>query len=251
MIRSATLFYKLLSRYLIKTKLTTTPPIFVFFGPRNSRKQFSLQLSTALSSDKCHIIFCEDWLELESSLKEHPIALIIHVSYLADSKTSVAEFLSNVTSLIKLKAKKHNVRIAIAIELSTSYNIIKEAIGSSVVKNIVPCTFSFGTTNYVNSIRAILHNTYYCPTEIISLLPEYWHNTTYRKKSVVTVALTPRQTEIASIICNSGLSNKHIARTLGISESSVKFHLSKIFKKHNVSNRLQLTNKLLTQKRLH
>ena len=50
--------------------------------------------------------------------------------------------------------------------------------------------------------------------------------------------LTPRETEILQKI-GEGLSNKEIARTLVVSESTVKTHVAHILKKLHVQNRLQ------------
>jgi DNA-binding NarL/FixJ family response regulator len=50
--------------------------------------------------------------------------------------------------------------------------------------------------------------------------------------------LTSRQKEILGII-SKGLSNKEIARTLNISEKTIKAHIKSIFEKLNVANRTQ------------
>jgi DNA-binding NarL/FixJ family response regulator len=51
--------------------------------------------------------------------------------------------------------------------------------------------------------------------------------------------LNETELEIVKMICN-GHSNKEIKKTLKISEQSVKSHLSRIYKKARVSDRLQL-----------
>lgn len=58
------------------------------------------------------------------------------------------------------------------------------------------------------------------------------------KKSDIN--LTPRQEQIHTLISTRGASNKVIARTLNISESTVKLHVSAILKKYGVKNRTQL-----------
>ena len=55
--------------------------------------------------------------------------------------------------------------------------------------------------------------------------------------------LTPREKELAARILE-GLSNRQIAETLGITERTVKAHLSKIYEKLHVANRLELALKL-------
>lgn len=51
--------------------------------------------------------------------------------------------------------------------------------------------------------------------------------------------LTPRELEVAQMV-HSGGNNKMIARELAISERTVKAHLSAIFRKLNIENRLHL-----------
>jgi len=53
------------------------------------------------------------------------------------------------------------------------------------------------------------------------------------------VSLTPREEQIAQAIA-AGRSNRDIAAQLGITEQTVKNHLTNIFGKVGVENRLQL-----------
>ncbi len=50
--------------------------------------------------------------------------------------------------------------------------------------------------------------------------------------------LTPREREILAALC-SGLANKQIARRLGISEKTVKSHLTRVFSRIGVQDRTQ------------
>jgi DNA-binding NarL/FixJ family response regulator len=54
----------------------------------------------------------------------------------------------------------------------------------------------------------------------------------------VMAELTPRQQEIAALLL-SGHSNKEIGRLLGLAEITVKTHLTALFRRLHVSNRLQ------------
>jgi DNA-binding NarL/FixJ family response regulator len=54
------------------------------------------------------------------------------------------------------------------------------------------------------------------------------------------IKLTPRQLDVANLICRRGLSNKAIANSLEISESTVKIHVSAILQRYGVKNRSQL-----------
>lgn len=52
--------------------------------------------------------------------------------------------------------------------------------------------------------------------------------------------LTSRQRDIFNLIATRGISNKQIARELGISESTVKIHVSAVMRNLCVRNRTQL-----------
>ncbi len=54
-----------------------------------------------------------------------------------------------------------------------------------------------------------------------------------------TFGLTPRELEVVSLI-TEGSTNKHIAQSFNISEETVKRHLTNIFNKLGVGNRLEL-----------
>jgi len=54
-----------------------------------------------------------------------------------------------------------------------------------------------------------------------------------------TFGLTPRELEVIGLIAE-GSTNKHIAHSFGISEETVKRHLTNIFNKLGVGNRLEL-----------
>ena len=51
-------------------------------------------------------------------------------------------------------------------------------------------------------------------------------------------ALTPREREVLDLLAD-GVGNREIAQTLGISEHTVKFHVSSIYTKLNVTNRAE------------
>ena len=53
--------------------------------------------------------------------------------------------------------------------------------------------------------------------------------------------LTPRQTEVVQCL-SEGLSNKQIAYKLGLSEGTVKIHITLLMRALDVSNRVQAVN---------
>ena len=52
------------------------------------------------------------------------------------------------------------------------------------------------------------------------------------------MSLTSRQIDVLRLLCE-GRSNKEIGRTLGVSQKTVKVHVTAIFKALNVANRVQ------------
>lgn len=74
-------------------------------------------------------------------------------------------------------------------------------------------------------------------TDLVQLVREL--SGTPRPTSSNKFGLTPRQLEIVAAVV-AGLSNRDIAKKLSISEDTVKHHLTQIFAKAGVSNRLEL-----------
>ena len=64
-----------------------------------------------------------------------------------------------------------------------------------------------------------------------------WQAPVGLKHEARPVHLTPREREVLALMCE-GLSNKAIARRLGIAPTTIKVHVSKILRTLNVSNRL-------------
>ena len=59
--------------------------------------------------------------------------------------------------------------------------------------------------------------------------------------------LTPAETRVIDLVCK-GLKNKEVAEKLYVSESTIKTHLSNIYKKLNINSRVQLMNLYLGEK---
>jgi len=82
----------------------------------------------------------------------------------------------------------------------------------------------------VNALQVILSGGSYMPSEVIAALRD--------ARAAPRDDLTLRQKRVLELL-SSGQSNKNIARTLGISEITVKAHVSAILRKLGVSNRVQ------------
>lgn len=79
---------------------------------------------------------------------------------------------------------------------------------------------------------------YIQPNMTMELVKEFNRVTLHEKGKHNENNLTARETEVLGLIAE-GMINKEIARTLYISEKTVKNHISNIFKKLNVSDRTQ------------
>ncbi|WP_417690913.1 DNA-binding response regulator [Pseudidiomarina sp.] len=94
-----------------------------------------------------------------------------------------------------------------------------------------------------HAVRILLRNDRYVPDDAKTTDIPTRHNQAEN-------FLSPRQLEIMQLLAQ-GLSNKEIATILGITEGTIRVHLSAIFKAIKVSNRTEATLwYLLRQKRL-
>jgi two-component system, NarL family, nitrate/nitrite response regulator NarL len=90
----------------------------------------------------------------------------------------------------------------------------------------------------VDAIRVIMGGGTYLPTAAVLALRRAQTQDTAAPKVTARDELTSRQKKVLRLLAE-GLSNKHIARELQISEITVKAHVSLILKKLGVANRVQ------------
>lgn len=92
----------------------------------------------------------------------------------------------------------------------------------------------------LRSIRAVMDGHYWVERDCVANLVQILHDMRLETKSEENAyGLTQRELEIVSAIV-TGSANKEIAQKCSISEQTVKHHLSHIFQKVGVSNRLEL-----------
>jgi DNA-binding NarL/FixJ family response regulator len=89
----------------------------------------------------------------------------------------------------------------------------------------------------INAIRAILAGGTYMPAEVVAALRQS-HSQSREGPAAARDELTLRQRRVLELL-SQGMSNKQIARVLAISEITVKAHVSSIFRKLGVTNRVQ------------
>jgi DNA-binding NarL/FixJ family response regulator len=91
--------------------------------------------------------------------------------------------------------------------------------------------------NLVNAIKTVYNGGVYIYKEFIQeLLRNSLNNA--KKNDLILEHLTHKEEEVLNLLCE-GLSNKKIAKILGMSEKTVKSHLTNIYSKLNVKSRLE------------
>jgi len=98
----------------------------------------------------------------------------------------------------------------------------------------------------MKAIRVVMDGQYWIGRESVAGLVE-----TFRTQMFESVdrrlGLTPRELEIVQTV-TTGFTNKEIAQRFSLSEETVKHHLTKIFSKLGVSNRLELALFAISQR---
>jgi two-component system, NarL family, nitrate/nitrite response regulator NarL len=95
------------------------------------------------------------------------------------------------------------------------------------------------TATMLKSIHAVMDGEFWVGRESVSSLVNLLREATASPQRPRMFGLTPRELDVVAAIV-SGLTNRDIALKFSISEQTVKHHLTSIFDKLGVSNRLEL-----------
>lgn len=171
------------------------------------------------------------WQELIREIENGESRIVFHIDMIAKSNERATDFINALNTVVKFIPGHTTLKILVLITPTTTQQQIKELKDAGILGIGYDVSY-YSMAQAVDANRALLANEPYWPEHIINQLP---CGQTKDKNY-----LTPRQGEIAELIKNRGISNKHIARQLGISESAVKLHVGAILKKHNLRNRTQL-----------
>jgi len=176
----------------------------------------------------------------------NPTTIVINVEDFYQIKgVDVFDIVNTLSTLIKCtvyrennKTKRRATEVIAIVGDTTDPNLIK---GIMSIPNVHLGMRLGGTFTY-DDIKADVERYFFeknfeTPKKILDLLKP---KKTKKIQQSNTILLTPRQSQILSLITSRGASNKVIARILNLSESTVKLHMSSIFKKYGVRNRTQL-----------
>lgn len=196
--------------------------------------KMSDELMTKINSMSRRVIICTTWAELPEQLKLNPRTICFNYKELEHS--SAIEIVSMVRTMSKLVNLPYDIKISVDVGKNASYDIIK-VLQKSEIQGIIPRIADFGWEEAAKAAEAIWAGIPYWPRHIINQLPGA---APAKEANTKDIKLTARQSQILNLVLERGASNKIIARTLNISESTVKLHLGHIFKKYGVKNRTQL-----------
>jgi DNA-binding CsgD family transcriptional regulator len=216
--------------------LKTQPnkPLHIYFRDDMDTYMTPEIMKNVMNGIDTNVKLCKSWMELSSAINDEPTSIAFHIDMVKRHGGTVPEFMLMLETLIKYSNPKIKPHIGVGIEADTSLSFIKELQKHKIV-GIVPSATTFGPEHTNAAIKGLLNGEAHWPKDIISKLPG--------NKKLITksnIHLTDRQTQVYDLIALRGLSNKQIARTLNISESTVKIHVSAIMKVLCVRNRTQL-----------
>jgi len=176
--------------------------------------------------------------------------LAIDVEYMcALEKPNYFEIINTIKTLIGYtvyrpedggKPIKRNTKLLGLVGDKTDTKLIKDLL-KLVDGFLVKMGGNIGFDDVTNNFNNIIKNDLSLPKVVSDRLKK--NNKLIKltvKKNTNEISLTPRQQQIYSLVSTRGASNKVIAKTLNISESTVKLHVSAILKKYGVRNRTQL-----------
>jgi DNA-binding NarL/FixJ family response regulator len=149
---------------------------------------------------------------------------------------TITEFLQVLETLRQFK-NSQTLIVSAVIRKHTPYQTIKQLKKSGII-GIGLDIRDWAVNEVADGAEYFLRGEAWWPRHIIDQLPGAEKQTIKTKSQVIV--LTARQQEVLNLVCRRGLSNKRIAQTLHISESTVKVHISAILKSYGVRNRTQL-----------
>jgi DNA-binding NarL/FixJ family response regulator len=207
----------------------------LIFRPPNER-EFSLFIDSKLDEMvNIEKKYCNSWTDLTCNMKYSPKIIVFYESMIGYNNLTVHEFINMLSTFIKCVPECKDTKLVTLINSNTEHSTVK-ALQKTDILGVIPDPFDFGTDETVKAIEELSSCKQYWPKHIMSKLQGYVEN----KQKSKEVYLTDRQQQVFELIAKRGLSNKQIAKTLNISESTVKIHVSAVMKHFCVRNRTQL-----------
>lgn len=194
---------------------------------------FSTDAELDIRLEGVDCVSANNWNELAASLPTDPKCIVFHIGMLRKKGATISEFLTMLETFVRFNGRDKSTNVAVVIDAETTLQNIKELQKNKII-GVIPDAKSWPAHELKEAFSTILVGKGYWPKHIISKLPGNV------EKAGKEIHLTDRQQQVYDLIALRGLSNKQIAKTLKISESTVKIHVSAILKNLCVRNRTQL-----------
>jgi DNA-binding NarL/FixJ family response regulator len=199
---------------------------------------FNRHLETVLSVDN-ELLFCSSIDEVTKSAASNASAILIHSPSFRGEVEAIVTRLAQLTNPSKVVSP---------LGIAADHPTLEEMLSFT----------GLVVHSYFNSYMAGIHyrqmlqfitagQHWYVPGLLESALRMAKRSMSEVPAGVLT-GLTPREHEIAQLL-STGLNNKEIAKQCGITERTVKAHLTKVFEKCGVSDRVSLA--ILVNARTH
>ncbi len=173
------------------------------------------------------------------SLKAHTIDVICFDADILtkDTRLSTFDIISLIQNFIRAAEYSKTPLLAAYVDQNCQQKDIEQILDTDI-NGLVPSGKLFGTDDLICAISELLAGHVHLPRKLVDYYLNPQKLVTHLKST--GIQLTRRQSQIMHLISTRGASNKVIARTLKISESTVKLHVGAILKKYGVRNRTQL-----------
>ena len=206
-------------------------------------------IELAAKAQLANVTVCTSWDQLLAGVARclGNALVIFDTWYLTSETISPEEITGMLCAVYKCTnhdsdARQHRIRFALYSDTKCQSLEVK-SLKSSEILGIIPGSAHATLERRVEIVNTIASLKSCWPREIM-------HGPVRRIENEISgIHLTTRQTQVLSLVCNRGLSNKKIASVLKISESTVKVHISAILKEYGVRNRTQLA--LAARENLH
>lgn len=194
-----------------------------------------LQSSCDTGINESHLDSLQALYQWLSSADCSPDAIVLTLNELSQRNAKIFEVAHSIGLLCRANNQQEPA-LGVLVEANSASSLVRD-VQDTDIKAVVPDPSWLGQEETDLALGELLAHRTHLPKKIMDhfLRPGHKRATTSTK-----ISLTPRQRQVLHLITNNGASNKVIARSLRISESTVKLHISCILKKFGVRNRTQL-----------
>jgi len=230
---------------ILKKNIVYVSPSYI--QDRLSLREAAEQLDTELNVSFNSVSSIQELFPLISDPKYLVDLILIDIEkFYETSGADMFDIIHTLSTLINCtvcrvgpgKPTKRDTVIGAVADINTDPKLIRNLITTGV-RGIYPRGAEFTIEEKSRALADVLNKQSHIPKKIHELIK-------LKKKKVdepsrnASISLTPRQEQIVNLIRDRGASNKVIARMLNLSESTVKLHITAVFKKFGVKNRTQL-----------